>query len=217
MSGEAARCPKCGEAVTIPVANSAAPASAGCVFMAQEELERYRKEGDAAISEMNVIPFIDICLVLLIIVLVTASFSVKLMAFDHPLAFKKDASGNALLDDKGNFIPTPTEYMDMQDKQGNLLVSTVAVKEKGLVTLNGRAVPMSELGKAALALKSGGGYPPFHFVVARNVESQYVVMAADQICEAGNVKIVYSIEGQPLAQKTAPNQAKGEASAGTGK
>ena len=166
---------------------------------------------------MNVIPFIDVCLVLLIIVLVTAAFSVKLLAFDHPLAFKKDAGGNPLLDGNGNLIPIPTEYVDMQDKQGNLLVATVAVREKGLVTLNGRAVPMSELGKAALALKSGGGYPPFHVVVARNVKSQYVVLAADQIREAGNVKIVYSMERQPLAPKTLPSQAKGEASAGTGK
>ena len=214
LGGTPAHCPKCGHAVTIPPAEAATPEA---VFLAVEELAQYRREGDAAIAEMNVIPFIDVCLVLLIIVLVTASFSVKLMAFEHPLALQKDASGTALLDDKGNFVPMPTEYVDLQDPQGNPRVATVAVLEKGGVTLNGRAVPMSDLGPAALALKRGGGYPPFHFVVARAVESQYVVMAADQIATVGNVQIVYSIEGQPLARKTAPGPAEGAARAGTGK
>lgn len=48
-------------------------------------------EGDSEpIAEMNVIPFIDICLVLLIIVLVTATFSTQLLDFDHPQAAKTE-------------------------------------------------------------------------------------------------------------------------------
>src|SRR5262245_3111991 len=47
-------------------------------------------DGGEPIAEMNVIPFIDICLVLLIIVLVTATFSTQLLDFDHPQAAKTE-------------------------------------------------------------------------------------------------------------------------------
>ena len=46
--------------------------------------------GSEPIAEMNVIPFIDICLVLLIIVLVTATFSTQLLDFDLPQAAKTE-------------------------------------------------------------------------------------------------------------------------------
>jgi len=49
-----------------------------------------KDSGAEPIAEMNVIPFIDICLVLLIIVLVTATFSTQLLDFDHPQAAKTE-------------------------------------------------------------------------------------------------------------------------------
>jgi len=53
-------------------------------------MEQESDDSDDVISALNVIPFIDICLVLLIIVLVTASFTVALIGFDLPQGVKTE-------------------------------------------------------------------------------------------------------------------------------
>jgi biopolymer transport protein ExbD len=156
-----------------------------------EELDRYQHDGDDSISEMNVIPFIDICLVLLIIVLVTTSFSVKLMVFDHPLLANK--GGQAGAHAAG---PATTEYLDLRDKQGNLQVAKVEVKASGRVLLNGREMPADSLGDTLRSLQgSDGACPPLLVVVDRKAKAQYLVTAVDQIHRAGNVKISYTVTG----------------------
>jgi biopolymer transport protein ExbD len=199
--GRSARCPKCRQMVAVP-AESSADAESCPLIVFLDEMEQYEASGSTPIADMNVIPFIDVCLVLLIIVLVTAAFSIKLMAFEHPLAIKKAIDGSPVLDDAGNVIPIPTQFVDIQDKDGNPQVATVRVTGNGPVELNGQSVPVAELGQAVARLKGPDGrYPPFLMVVSRNVESQYIVMAVDQISQDANVEIVYTLEGEPLAIK----------------
>jgi biopolymer transport protein ExbD len=172
---------------------SAEPApSPASVMLVLEELDRYGGGTDDSISEMNVIPFIDICLVLLIIVLVATSFSVKLIVFEHALAGKGDAQTAA-----APASPAATEYLDVQDGQGRLHVARVEIQAKGQVRLNGREIPMDELGDAVLAMADGEGEcPPFLVAVDRKAESQYVVRAVDQIHRAGRVRIAYTVTGK---------------------
>lgn len=93
------------------------------------------------IAEMNVIPFIDICLVLLIIVLVTATFSTQLLDFDHPQAAK-------------------TEYVEAS------AAVTVEVGPDGRCTVAGKAVDFRGLAGADVVIRASGTTPSRHVVAA---------------------------------------------------
>jgi biopolymer transport protein ExbD len=93
------------------------------------------------IAEMNVIPFIDICLVLLIIVLVTATFSTQLLDFDHPQAAK-------------------TEFVEGRNGV------TVDVAADGRCTLGGKPVDLAALGGADVVLRASRKTASRHVIAA---------------------------------------------------
>lgn len=122
------------------------------------------RESDEPIADMNVIPFIDICLVLLIIVLVTATFSTQLLDFDHPKAAK-------------------TEYVE------SAAAVTVDVGADGRCAVAGKPVELAALraeiearGGSEVVLRSSPRTP-----------SRHVVAAADQVKAAGGRRIAFSI------------------------
>src|SRR5688572_12570744 len=79
-----------------------------------------RKDDDAAISEINVTPFVDICLVLLIILMVTSTTIVKA---SMPVELPKAASGGATVESTLNLVIT---------KDGEILLDGVAIKDDAL-------------------------------------------------------------------------------------
>ena len=122
------------------------------------------------IAELNVIPFIDICLVLLIIVLVTASFSTKLLGFDHPQAQEN-----------------PTEYVEV----ANVVIVNLALD--GKCTIGSNTVKVEELGGAVKDLKQGEDYPPFLLRASGKVSAQKIVAAMGQIRSAGEVSVSFAL------------------------
>ncbi len=93
------------------------------------------------IAEMNVIPFIDICLVLLIIVLVTATFSTQLLDFESPGAAR-------------------TDYVEAAG------AVTVDVGPDGRCTVSGKAADLGALGDADVVIRASGTTPSRHVVAA---------------------------------------------------
>jgi len=116
------------------------------------------------IAEMNVIPFIDICLVLLIIVLVTATFSTQLLDFDHPQAAK-------------------TEYVESQAGV------TVEVGADGRCSVAGKPVDVASLRAELQAL----GAPDVVLRASPKVPSRHVVAAADQVKAAGKGRLAFAL------------------------
>ena len=129
------------------------------------------ESGDSEpIAEMNVIPFIDICLVLLIIVLVTATFSTQLLGFDHPLADK-------------------TEYVEASN------VVTVDIAADGKCSIGGKQVELAGL-RAEIEAQGGGGKGGLPDVVLRappKTPSHFIVSAADQIKTGGKVRLAFAV------------------------
>ncbi len=122
------------------------------------------RESDEPIAEMNVIPFIDICLVLLIIVLVTATFSTQLLDFDSPKAAK-------------------TEYVEAA------AAVAVDVAPDGRCAVGGRTVELAALraeidahGATDVVLRSSSKTP-----------SRHVVAAADQVRASGKRRLAFAI------------------------
>jgi biopolymer transport protein ExbD len=120
------------------------------------------RSAEEPIAVMNVIPFIDICLVLLIVVLVTASFSTALLGFTHPLAEK-------------------TEYLESSQ------AVRVEVAADGRCTINGKPVPVENLRAEAAAFVSR----PFVVAAGSGVQAQYVIKAVEQLKAAGNVRLTF--------------------------
>lgn len=117
------------------------------------------------IAEMNVIPFIDICLVLLIIVLVTATFSTPLLDFDHPKA-------------------AGTEFVE--DPAG---VTVLEVGADGHCRLGGRPVDLASL-RAELASREGTDVV---LRASPRVPSRHVVAAAEQVRAAGRGRLAFAL------------------------
>ena len=128
------------------------------------------KKNEGPIADMNVIPFIDICLVLLIIVLVTASFSTQLLGFNHPQAGK---------DEK-------TQYFEVKD------AVVVEVATDGKCKINGKTVEVKDLKSEAAQFAS----QPFVLQAGRQVKSEHVILATDQIKGVGNVKLTFAVQEQ---------------------
>ncbi len=126
-----------------------------------------RGEGEP-IAEMNVIPFIDICLVLLVIVLMTATFSTQLLDFDHPQAAK-------------------TEFVEARDGV------TVEVGADGRCAVGGKRVEIAALRAEIEALGGPDGLPPVVLRAPRKAPSRHVVAAADQIKAAGKVRLAFAV------------------------
>ena len=120
--------------------------------------------GSEPIAEMNVIPFIDICLVLLIIVLVTATFSTQLLDFDHPQAAK-------------------TEFVDARTGVA------VEVAPDGACQLGGRRVDAAALRGEIEAL----GGPDVILRASRKTPSRHVIAAADQVKAAGRGRLAFEL------------------------
>ena len=120
--------------------------------------------GSEPIAEMNVIPFIDICLVLLIIVLVTATFSTQLLDFDHPQAAKTD------------FIEARSGV-------------AVDVAPDGACSLGGRRVEIAALRGEIEAL----GGSDVILRASRKTPSRHVIAAADQIKASGRGRLAFEL------------------------
>ena len=116
------------------------------------------------IAEMNVIPFIDICLVLLIIVLVTATFSTQLLDFDHPRAAK-------------------TEYVEAAG------AVTVEVGPDGRCAVGGKTVDLAAL-RAEIAAQGGRDVV---LRASGQTPSRHVVAAADQVKAAGKGRLSFAV------------------------
>lgn len=127
-------------------------------------MERSSRESQP-IAEMNVIPFIDICLVLLIIVLVTASYSTPLLVLNYPQAVKTQAV----------------------ELSGALFVDVAA---DGACALAGKVVTDAEF-----AAELGRAGAPSYVAVraAGSVQAQHVLAAVGQIRSAAGapVKIAF--------------------------
>jgi biopolymer transport protein ExbD len=120
--------------------------------------------GSEPIAEMNVIPFIDICLVLLIIVLVTATFSTQLLDFDHPQAAK-------------------TEFVDARAGVA------VEVAPDGGCVVGGKRVEPTTLRRELEAL----GGPDVILRASRKTPSRHVIAAADQVKACGNGRLAFEL------------------------
>ena len=120
--------------------------------------------GSEPIAEMNVIPFIDICLVLLIIVLVTATFSTQLLDFDHPQAAK-------------------TEFVEARSGV------SVEVGTDGSCSLAGRKVDVTALRGE---LDSLGG-PDVILRASRKTASRHVIAAVDQVKAGGKGRLAFEL------------------------
>jgi biopolymer transport protein ExbD len=120
--------------------------------------------GSEPIAEMNVIPFIDICLVLLIIVLVTATFSTQLLDFDHPQAAK-------------------TEFVDARTG------TAVEVAPDGACVVGGKRIETAALRGEIEAL----GGPDVLLRASRKTPSRHVIAAADQVKAAGRGRLAFEL------------------------
>jgi biopolymer transport protein ExbD len=116
------------------------------------------------IAEMNVIPFIDICLVLLIIVLVTATFSTQLLDFSHPRAARTEFVGH-----------------------GEALVVEVAAD--GRCAVGGRTVDVAALGAEIGAL----GPSDVVLRAGPKVPSHRVVAAVDEIKAVAKGRLAFAV------------------------
>ena len=116
------------------------------------------------IAAMNVIPFIDICLVLLIIVLVTATFSTQLLDFDHPQA-------------------AMTEFVEARNGV------TVEVGADGRCSVGGKSVETASLRAEMEAL----GGPDVILRASRKTASRHVIAAADQIKAGGKGRLAFEL------------------------
>lgn len=107
------------------------------------------------IAVMNVIPFIDICLVLLIIVLVTASMSAELMAFIQPQATEEK----------------PMTFIESKE------TVSLTVKGDGKCVINEMPIDVKDL--KAEAAKSPD--LPFVLHAAKDVKAEHIVAAVAQL------------------------------------
>ena len=118
-------------------------------------------ESETAISEMNVIPFIDICLVLLIIVLMSSAFAYQLFVFENP---------------KAETLRT----IEVVKKDGSLNVIRVKMTAKQQFEVNGKAIAFAQLGGAVQSL-SAQGFSALEFLASETMDSQSVVSALEVI------------------------------------
>jgi biopolymer transport protein ExbD len=120
--------------------------------------------GSEPIAEMNVIPFIDICLVLLIIVLVTATFSTQLLDFDHPQSAK-------------------TEYVEARSGV------SVEVAADGSCSMGGRKVDLTAL-RGEIEAMAGADVI---VRASRKTASRHVIAATDQVKAAGKGRLAFEL------------------------
>ena len=119
---------------------------------------------DTAISEMNVIPFIDICLVLLIIVLMSSAFAYQLFVFENPTA-------------------KTLQTITVLKKDGTANVIRVRMTAKKRFEVNGKVTSFEQLGRAIRSL-SQQGYSALEFLASEQMDSQSAVSALEAIRKA---------------------------------
>ncbi|MDP6112398.1 MAG: biopolymer transporter ExbD [Planctomycetota bacterium] len=120
--------------------------------------------GDSSISEMNVIPFIDICLVLLIIVLMSSVFAFQLFVF-HNRTTEQMTTVAALRSDGAPNV---------------IRVRMTGPKE---FDVNGSVVEIGRLNGVVRQLSAG--YSALEFSAPGDMSSQAVVRAWEKIREGG--------------------------------
>lgn len=134
---------------------------------------RRRSEPDEVIGEINVIPFIDICLVLLIIVLMTASAAAKLVELKLPRA-------------------ESTVYRDM-----NLAV-LLSIDKKGLFYFEDedKAISPKNLWTALTAIQKGHSWPMMVIRADRDAPYESLALAIQCAQSLGVEDINLAVKAQ---------------------
>ncbi|MCJ8331057.1 MAG: biopolymer transporter ExbD [Lentisphaeria bacterium] len=114
------------------------------------------------ISELNVIPFIDICLVLLIIVLIMSTFSYQLFNFDNPSSAE-------------------FTVVNAQTKEGESTVIKLFVHSKEKITLNGKVITLNSVAPELNKIWQGGKYSAVEFRAPNKMNIQDVIYVMEKV------------------------------------
>ena len=123
-------------------------------------------------SEINVVPYIDVMLVLLVIFMVTAPLMVAGVKVDLPSV---DAPG-------------------LTTKRINVEPFVVVVNREGRYFLNDNEEPLTDLNGIRIAVKAVLRNSPeveFWIRAHRNVEYEFVVRAIDEMMDGGAVNVSF--------------------------
>ena len=114
------------------------------------------------ISELNVIPFIDICLVLLIIVLIMSTFSYQLFNFDNPSSAE-------------------FTVVNAKTKEGESTVIKLFVHSKEKITLNGKVITLNSVAPELNKIWQGGKYRAVEFRAPNKMNIQDVIYVMEKV------------------------------------
>ncbi|NRA36916.1 MAG: biopolymer transporter ExbD [Planctomycetes bacterium] len=117
---------------------------------------------DGSISEMNVIPFIDICLVLLIIVLISSAFSFQLFVFENPAS-------------------TTFNVIDVKTQGGESNLISLNIHDGKTITLNGQQVGYETLVPTLEAAWQTNKYIAVDFRAPDDLDLQTVINVMEKI------------------------------------
>ena len=130
-------------------------------------------ERSTAISEMNVIPFIDICLVLLIIVLMSSVFAFQLFVFRNPQA-----------------PAMKTFQASLEEGSENIIRVKMTARDK--FDINGRMISLERLTEEIRTISET--LSVLEFLASGDMPSQAVVSAWERIRQAnGELKLSMNI------------------------
>jgi biopolymer transport protein ExbD len=138
--------------------------------MAQSSFNRYR--GKAPMAEMNVVPLVDVMLVLLVIFIVTAPLLTHAVKIDLP---KASSSANV----------TKPEHIEF------------GIRESGELFWNGEAVPLSALASRFAAEAQRQPQPELHLRADRNARYESVAQVMSVAARAGLLRIGFVSTPEP--------------------
>ncbi len=125
-------------------------------------LQEEGMHGESSISEMNVIPFIDICLVLLIIVLISSAFAFQLFVFENPGS-------------------TQFNVVEANNKDGSSRLIKLYIHDEKTITLNGANVTRDSLVPQLQAAWSSGNYAAVDFRAPESLKTQEIIHVMERI------------------------------------
>ena len=142
--------------------------------MAQSSFNRYR--GKAPMAEMNVVPLVDVMLVLLVIFIVTAPLLTHAVKIDLP---KASSSANV----------TKPEHIEF------------GIRESGELFWNGEPVPLSALASRFAAEAQRQPQPELHLRADRETRYQVLAEIMGQARVAGITRIGFVTDPSAPAAK----------------
>ena len=138
--------------------------------MAQSSFNRYR--GKAPMAEMNVVPLVDVMLVLLVIFIVTAPLLTHAVKIDLP---KASSSANV----------TKPEHIEF------------GIRENGELFWNGEALPLAALAARFAAEAKRQPQPELHLRADRNARYESVAQVMSVAARAGLLRIGFVSTPEP--------------------